>query len=141
MEFKEFLEQEEEKSPYHFKALLPALHIQSKDVVDFYDKNPMTLSNFKYDNGKRKSSVDTILLYLTDKLKGKKAKVFSPKGNLSIVYTKNNKPIFKKPSEDHLSKHEYPIDTQTAIDMALQPFGNQQLGASKLGGTIGAGIV
>ena len=51
MNFKEFIEQEEEKAPYYFKALLPTLHIQPKDVVDFYDKTPITLSNLIYKNG------------------------------------------------------------------------------------------
>jgi|APGre2960657444_1045066.scaffolds.fasta_scaffold27729_3 hypothetical protein len=141
MNFKEFIEQEEEKAPYYFKALLPTLHIQPKDVVDFYDKTPITLSNLIYKNGKEKASLNTILLKLNDKLKGAKAKVFTPKGNAAIIYTKNNKPIFKKSSEDHLRKDTFPLSTQTAIDIALQPFGNQQAGSSKLGGSFGAGVV
>jgi len=141
MNFKEFIEQEEEKAPYYFKALLPTLHIQPKDVVDFYDKTPITLSNLISNNGKEKSSLNTILLKLNDKLKGSKAKVFTPKGNAAIIYTKNNKPIFKKSSEDHLRKYTFPLSTQTAIDIALQPFGNQQAGSSKLGGSFGAGVV
>ena len=140
MNFKEFLEQEEEKYPYYFKALIPVLHVQPKDIEDFYAKNPITLSNFIYDNGKKKAGLNTVLLKVNDKLKGTKVKVFTPKGNSAIIYTKDKKPIFKKPSKDHLSKLDFPIDTQGAIDIALQPFGNQEAGTSKLGGTFGAGI-
>ena len=144
MNFKEFIEQEEKKEetpPSYFKSLLPTLHIQPKDVVDFYDKTPITLSNLISNNGKEKSSLNTILLKLNDKLKGSKAQVFTPKGNAAIIYTKKNKPIFKKSSEDHLRKDTFPLSTQTAIDIALQPFGNQQAGSSKLGGSFGAGVV
>jgi hypothetical protein len=144
MNFKEFIEQEEKKEetpPSYFKSLLPTLHIQPKDVVDFYSKNPVTLSNFIYKNGKAKASLNTILLKLGDELKGFKAQVFTPKGNAATIYTKNNKPIFKKSSEDHLRKDTFPLSTQTAIDIALQPFGKQQAGSSKLGGSFGTGVV
>lgn len=141
MNFKEFLEQEEEKDPYYFKALVPVLHVQPKDIADFYGKTPITLSNFVYDNGKKKAALNTVLLKINDKLKGEKVRVFTPKGNAAIVYTKDKKPIFKKPSKDNLSKTDFPINTQGAINIALQPFGDQQVGTSKLGGTFGAGIV
>ena len=144
MNFKEFIEQEEKKEetpPSYFKSLLPTLHIQPKNVVDFYSKNPVTLSNFIYKNGKVKASLNTILLKLGDELKGFKAQVFTPKGNAATIYTKNNKPIFKKSSEDHLRKDTFPLSTQTAIDIALQPFGKQQAGSSKLGGSFGTGVV
>jgi ribosomal protein S18 len=143
MNFKEFIEQEEKKEetpPSYFKSLLPTLHIQPKNVVDFYDKNPVTLSNFIYKNGKVKASLNTVLLNLSDELKGLKAQVFTPKGNAAIIYTKDKKPIFKKPSEDHLRKDAFPLSTQTALDIALQSFG-KQAGSSKLGGSFGAGVV
>jgi ribosomal protein S18 len=143
MNFKEFIEQEEKKEetpPSYFKSLLPTLHIQPKNVVDFYDKNPVTLSNFIYKNGKVKASLNTVLLNLSDELKGLKAQVFTHKGNAAIIYTKDKKQIFKKPSEDHLRKDVFPLSTQTALDIALQSFG-KQAGSSKLGGSFGAGVV
>lgn len=131
MEFKEFLEQDEDAQDY-FKSLIGNLHLKKKYIKGFYKHNPSTLSNFIDDNGKRKNAVTTATLDLDDNLKKGSVTILTPASDLPVAYTKDNKPIFNK----NTNRRKYSADRQLGIDILTQPFGNQTQGQSKLGGAI-----
>lgn len=131
MEFKEFLEQDEDAQDY-FKSLIGNLHLKKKYIKDFYKDNPSTLSNFIDDNGKRKNAVTTATLDLDDNLKRGSATILTPASDLAVAYTKDDRPIFNKKT----NRKKYSADRQLGIDILTQPFGNQTQSQSKLGGAI-----
>ena len=114
MEFKEFLEQDEDAQDY-FKSLIGNLHLKKKYIKDFYKDNPSTLSNFIDDNGKRKNAVTTATLDLDDNLKRGSATILTPASDLAIAYTKDDRPIFNKKT----NRKKYSADRQLGIDILI----------------------
>lgn len=129
MGFKEFLEQEEKAQDY-FNSLIGNLHLKKKYIKNFYKNNPSTLSNFIDDNGKRKNAITAVTLDLDDNLEKGSATILTPSSDLSVAYTKDNRPIFNKKT----NRKKYSADRQLGIDVLTQPFGDQA--QSKLGGAI-----
>jgi hypothetical protein len=130
MGFKEFLEQDQTAQDY-FNSLIANLHLKNKYIKDFYKKNPSTLANFIDDNGKRKNALTAATMDLGDDFKQGTVTILTPKSDLPVAYTKDNKPIFNKKT----NRKKYSADRQMGIDILTQPMASQA-SSSKLGGAI-----